>query len=83
MASSTDHTYEALANRLIDRADGIDNPALYDMETDLRDAAAALRAAGEPTPPLQKLVAEIRHLATFSSDLDARKRLRALLGEAS
>jgi hypothetical protein len=82
MARSREHTNETLANRLVDYADAVENPAAHELEMDLRAAAAALREVENPTPLIPKLTAELKRLAASSSDLEARATLRALLGEA-
>jgi hypothetical protein len=82
MASSREHTNETLANRLADYADAVENPAAHELEMDLRAAAAALRELENPTPLIPKLTAELKRLATFSIDPEARAALRALLREA-
>ena len=82
MASSTDHSLSELANRLVDFADGIENPAAHEAEQDIRRAADILRDVENPTPLIPRLVKELTKVATFSSDLDTRRTLRALLGEA-
>jgi hypothetical protein len=82
MASSTDHSLSELANRLVDFADGIENPADYEAEQDIRRAADILRDVENPTPLIPRLVKELTKVATFSADLETRRTLRALLGGA-
>jgi hypothetical protein len=82
MAPSREHTNETLANRLVDYANAVENPAAHELEMDLRAAAAALRKVENQTPLIPKLTAELKRLAMFSSDLEARAALRALLEEA-
>ncbi len=62
MAGEQDHSRNALASRLIDHADGIDNIAAHDLEVDLRAAAKALQEA-EQVPP-----------ATDDDDLTEKKQ---------
>jgi hypothetical protein len=81
MASSPNHTPKELANRLVDYADSIENPAAHEAEKDIRAAAAVLREVEDPMPAVPKLVAELTKIATSSSDLEARQTARALLGQ--
>jgi hypothetical protein len=81
MAPSVDHGLHALAKRLEDGADAIENPGVHEFEHDVRRAAKLLREVEDPTPLVPKLVAELRKIATFSADIETRQTLRALLGE--
>lgn len=81
MAPQLQHGLKALANRLDDYAEAIENPGAHEAEQDIRGAAQMLREMDEPTLLLPRLIAELKQIATFSADLDMRNRLRALLGE--
>jgi hypothetical protein len=82
MAPSVEHGLGELAKRLEHWADAIENPGAHEAEQDIRRAAKLLREVEDPTPLVQKLVAELRKVATFSADFETRQTLRALLGEA-
>lgn len=81
MAPLVQHGLQELAKRLEDWADAIENPGAFEAEEDIRRAAKVLREVEDPTPVVQKLVAELKKLALFSADLETRRTLRALLGE--
>jgi hypothetical protein len=81
MAQPLDQTNQGLATRLDDWADAIENPGAHEMEMDIRAAAKRLRDVDDPTPLIPRLITELRKAATFSSDLETRTALRALLGD--
>jgi hypothetical protein len=81
MAPSVEHGLGELAKRLEDWADSIENPGAHEAELDIRRAAKLLREVVDPTPFVPKLIAELRKVALFSTDLKTRQELRALLGE--
>jgi len=82
MAPLQDHSLSELANRLVDYADAIENPGAHEAQQDIRRAADILREVENPTPLIPRLIAELKKVATFSADLETRKTLRGLLGEA-
>ncbi len=70
-----------LAQRLVDFADAIESPAAHEAEAAIREAAARLRQIDDPQPLIPRLIGELRHVALFSADLDARRKLKGLLGD--
>jgi hypothetical protein len=76
-------TNAEIAAQLDDVADSITNAAAHESEQVIRRAAQRLRAIDDPTPLIPRVLAELRHIAAFSADLDMRRRLKALLGEAA
>jgi hypothetical protein len=81
MAPSVEHGLGELAKRLEDWADSIENPGAHEAELDIRRAAKLLREVVDPTPLIPKLIAELKKIALFSTDVETRHALRALLGE--
>jgi hypothetical protein len=76
-----DQTLSDLATRLLSHADNIMNPAMHEMESDLRLAATALREQDAPTPLLPRLIADLTHLAVVSRNVAVGNALRTMLGK--
>jgi hypothetical protein len=72
----------ALADRLVNHADGIVNVAAHEMEVDIRLAARVLRQVDRPPPRalLPALKLEIESAAASCSDAATARRLRQLTG---
>jgi hypothetical protein len=69
-----------LATRLLEHADNIMNPAMHQLESDLRLAATAIRETDESAPLMPSLVAELRRLANDSQDSRTSAAIFRLLG---
>ncbi len=83
MATEPNHENKALASRLTAAADGITNQAAAGLEHDLRTAAAILSDETEPTAPLMsRVISELARIANHTTDPDAQRRIRRLIGEA-
>jgi hypothetical protein len=70
-----------LATRLLEHADNITNAAAYELENDLRLAAATISQLDTPTPIIPALVASIRRAAQDTNDASTAAMLRAMIGE--
>jgi hypothetical protein len=69
-----------IADRLISHADNILSPAMHQLETDLRLAAAMLKELDAPMAPVEHLVDELRRMTVAAPDAATRGALRVLLG---
>jgi hypothetical protein len=59
--------------------DNIMNPAMHELENDLRLAAAAIRESGGSAPLLPSLITELRRVANDSQDSRTSAQIFRLL----
>jgi hypothetical protein len=69
-----------LPTRLLSHADNIMNPAMHELESDLRLAATTIRETEESAPLMPSLVAELKRLVHDSQDSRTSAAIFRMLG---